>query len=98
MAMEGKYTTKHGVTLEKAYLKVTHADLRYIESRRRWFMRYTVSVYADRVSRRTSLDPVCKEVYLMKVDLTRGDNKKNIIETCYANFHSENPEYEFKDI
>ena len=98
MAMEGKYITKHGVTLENAYLKVTEADLRYIQSRRRWYMRYTVSVYADRVSRRTNLDPVCKEVYLMKVDLTRGDNKKNIIESCYANFHAENPDYEFKDI
>jgi len=98
MAMEGKYTTKHGVTLENAYLKVTEADLRYIQSRRRWYMRYTVSVYADRASRRTNLDPVCKEIYLMKVDLTRGDNKKNIIETCYANFHAENPDYEFKDI
>ena len=98
MAMEGKYTTKHGVTLENAYLKVTEADLRYIQSRRRWYMRYTVSVYADRGSRRTNLDPVCKEIYLMKVDLTRGDNKKNIIESCYANFHAENPDYEFKDI
>jgi len=98
MAMEGKYTTKHGVTLEKAYLKVTQADLRYIESKRRWYMRYTVSVYADRVSRRTKLDPVCKEIYLMKVDLTRGDNKKNIIESCYANFHSQNPDLDFADI
>lgn len=98
MAMEGKYVTKHGITLENAYLKVTEATLRFIEQRRRWYMEYTVAVYADRASRRNKMQPVCKEVYLMKVDLTRGDNKKNIIDTCYANFHEQNPDYEFKDI
>ena len=98
MAMEGKYTTKHGIVLENAYLKVDEAHLKFMEEKRRWYMRYTVSVYADRTSRRNKMHPVCKEVYLMKPDLTRGDNKKNIIDMCYTDFHAQNPDYDFKDI
>lgn len=97
MALEGTYTTKSGIELEKAYFKVVQADLRFIEKKRRWFMRYTVAVYAHRAARRTDCDPVGYENYLMRVDLTGGEDKENIIKVCYKDFVAQNEEITFEN-
>ena len=98
MAIIGTVELENGLLIEEAYLKVIKADLRYVEEYREWYMAYTVAIYANKVSRRAKKEPVAYENYMMKVDLSRGDNKKNIIETCYANYYQHNPENNFKDI
>jgi hypothetical protein len=98
MAIVGTVELENGLKIEAAYLKVIKADLRYVEQYREWYMTYTVAVYANKVSRRQKKEPVAYENYMMKVDLSRGDNKKNIIETCYADYHGHNLENNFQDV
>jgi len=98
MAIIGTVKLENGLEIEDAYLKVIKADLRYVEQYREWYMAYTVAVYANKVARRQKKEPVAYENYMMKVNLSRGDDKKNIIETCYENYYGHKPENNFKDI
>lgn len=98
MAIIGTIELESGLEIERAYIKVIKADLRYVEKYSEWYMAYTLAVYANRVAKRASKEPVSYQNYMMKVDLSRGDDKKNIIESCYADYYIQNPENNFKDI
>ena len=98
MAIIGTVKLENGLEIDDAYLKVIKADLRYVEQYREWYMAYTVAVYANKLARRQRKEPVAHENYMMKVDLSRGDNKKNIIETCYANYYEQKPENNFEAV
>ena len=98
MAIVGTVELENGLKIEDAYLKVIKADIRYVEKYREWYMAYTIAVYANKASRRGHKEPVAYQNYMMKVDLSRGDNKKNIIETCYSDYYQHNPDNNFKDI
>lgn len=98
MAIVATIELESGLEIEAAYIKVIKADLRYVEKYTEWYMTYTLAVYANKAAKRSKKEPVSYQNYMMKVDLSRGDNKKNIIETCYANYYIQNPENNFKDV
>jgi len=70
MALVNNIEAPSGVTLEQGYHKISEGRLKWIESKRRWYLKYTVEHYCDRAARKQKKEPVFVSEYLMKVDLT----------------------------
>ena len=70
MALKQKMESPSGVVLENGYHKVSEGTLKWIEKKRRWYLRYTVSHYFNRATRKEGKEPVFYSNYIMKVNLT----------------------------
>ena len=47
-----KMEAPSGIVLENGYHKVVEGTLKWIESKRRWYLHYTVAHYLDRAARK----------------------------------------------
>lgn len=70
MAVIQKMEAPSGIVLENGYHKVVEGTLKWIESKRRWYLHYTVAHYLDRAARKNKKEPVFYSTFLMKVNLT----------------------------
>ena len=82
MALIQKMEAPSGVELENGYHKISEGTLKWIESKRRWYLYYTVAHYLDRTARKSGKDPLFYSNYLMKMDLT-DEAKGNPIAQAY---------------
>ena len=96
MAIIQKMESPSGVVLENGYHKVTEGTLRWIEKKRRWYIRYTVSHYFDRAARKSGKEPVIYSNYNMKVNLT--DEAPNPITQAYTHLKTTEGFEDAKDI
>ena len=83
MALIQKMEAPSGVELENGYHKISEGTLKWIESKRRWYLYYTVAHYLDRTARKSGKEPLVYSNYLMKMNLT-DDAKGNPIAQAYA--------------
>lgn len=70
MALVKQIESPSGVTLEQGYHKISEGHLKWIENKRRWYLKYTVEHYYDRTARKQKKEPVFMSEYLMKINLT----------------------------
>ena len=70
MALVKQIESPSGITLEQGYHKIAEGHLKWIENKRRWYLKYTVEHYYDRTARKQKKEPVFMSEYLMKINLT----------------------------
>ena len=70
MALVKQIESPSGITLEQGYHKISEGQLKWIENKRRWYLKYTVEHYYDRTARKQKKEPVFMSEYLMKINLT----------------------------
>ena len=68
MALIQKMEAPSGVELENGYHKISEGTLKWIESKRRWYLYYTVAHYLDRTARKSGKEPLFYSNYLMKMN------------------------------
>ena len=77
-----------GVVLELGYHKIIEGTLKWVEEKRRWYLRYTVAHYFNREARRLGKVPVFYSNFMMKINLTeKGDG--NPIAQAYEHLKSQ---------
>ena len=70
MAIVRECKSPSGVVMEKGYHKIVEGNMKWIESKRRWYLLYTVAHYYDRTARREGMEPVFYSNFMMRVNLT----------------------------
>ena len=97
MALIKQIESPSGITLEQGYHKIAEGHLKWIESKRRWYLKYTVEHYYDRASRKQKKEPVFLSEYLMKINLT-DDAESNPITQAYEHLKTMEGFEDSKDV